>query len=362
MEENIRIASETQNPWWFKKEFETGIDRLPYYTNLKKYLKTTEEIILIQGTRRTGKSTLMYQMIKELLKKEKEESILFINLDEPLFLSHSESPSFLTSLIQEYTTEKKQKKYYIFIDEIQNYTNWHAAIKSIYDTQKNIKIIMAGSSSSLIENSAATKISGRYLYTQITPLSFEEYLKFNNIENPTIIEKKQRFQDYIRYGGFPRVVLEKDEALKQEIIKNYFQTIYLKDIIYLNNLRNNKDVFDILYFVISNISRPFSYNKIGKSLGVSTETVKEYLEYAQQAYLIFSMNKFDYSLKKQFVNPKKIYCIDTGIVNSLSFKFSENKGRLLENMVFIRLKNQKKEVYYHKEKYECDFLIKKGKR
>lgn len=126
------------------------------------------------------------------------------------------------------------------------------------------------------------------------------------MQKPTIIEKLQYFNDFLEFGAFPRVVLENDTDLKQELLKNYFQTIYLKDIIYPNNLRNNKDVFDLLYFLISNIEKNFSYSNIAKTLGIAVETVKEYICCAENSYLIYTLTKYDASVKKQLANQKKI--------------------------------------------------------
>ncbi|MFQ5621739.1 MAG: ATP-binding protein, partial [Candidatus Nanoarchaeia archaeon] len=180
------------------------------------------------------------------------------------------------------------------------------------------------------------------------------------IKKPTIIQLKQCFTKYLHYGGFPRVVLEKDVALKQELLKNYFQTIYLKDIIYPHNLRNNKDVFDLLFFMLSNAGKPFSYTSISKVLKIAVDTVKEYVKYAEEAYLMSAVTKYDPSVKKQIINPKKFYCIDTGMINAAAFQFSENRGRLLENLVYETLIRTGADVYYHKEQQECDFVIKKG--
>ncbi len=148
--------------------------------------------------------------------------------------------------------------------------------------------------------------------------------------------------------------------MKQEILKNCFQTIYLKDIIYPNNIRNNRDVFDLLYFAISNIGKSFSYSSIGKTLGIASETVKEYLWYAESSYLLYTLTKYDVSVKKQLANPKKLYCLDTGLANSVSNRLSENRGRLLENLVCTALRRKNKEIYYHKGNYGCDFLIRDG--
>ena len=361
MDENAKIALERQNPWWFGKEFDTGIDRLPWYPGITKYMKA-REVLLLLGARRTGKSTLVYQIIRDLLDNRiPPEAILFINLDEPLFQSKSKDPIYLTEIIEYYLAQKKSvPAFYLFIDEIQNHDYWVQTIKTLYDTRKNIKIILTGSTSTLLQKEISTRLSGRYFHIIVYPLSFREYLNFKRLQKPTTIEKLQYFNDYLEFGAFPRVVLEEDKDLKQELLKNYFQTIYLKDIIYPNNLRNNKDVFDLLYFLISNIGKNFSYSNIAKTLGIAVETVKEYIGCAENSYLIYTLTKYDASVKKQLANPKKIYCLDTGLVNSISFRFSENKGRLIENLVYISLIKEKKEIYYHKENYECDFLIKEG--
>jgi len=361
MDENAKIALERQNPWWFEKEFDTGIDRLPWYPGITKFIKA-REVLLLLGARRTGKSTLVYQIIKNLLNnKTPPEAILFINLDEPLFQSKSKDPMYLTEIIEYYLASKKSvTTLYLFIDEIQNHDYWVQTIKILYDTRKNIKIILTGSTSTLLQKEISTRLSGRYFHIIVYPLSFREYISFNRLQKLTTIEKLQYFNDYLEFGAFPRVVLENDKDLKQELLKNYFQTIYLKDIIYPNNLRNNKDVFDLLYFLISNIGKNFSYSNIAKTLGIAVETVKEYIGCAENSYLIYTLTKYDASVKKQLANPKKIYCLDTGLVNSISFRFSENKGRLIENLVYMSLIKEKKEIYYHKENYECDFLIKEG--
>ena len=358
MDEKITIALERQNPWWFGKAFYTGVDRLHWYPGLSKYIKA-REILLLTGARRTGKSTLTYQIIKKLLNKNiPPECILYINLDEPLLQSKSKDPAYLIELIENYMALKKPATLYLFIDEIQNYDYWVQTIKTLFDTSDNVKIILTGSTSTVLTKKISTRLSGRYFAITVYPLTFNEYLDFNNIHKPTTIEKLLYFNNYLEFGAFPRVVLEKDNELKQEILRNYFQTIYLKDIIYPNNLRNNKDVFDLLYFVISNIAKPFSYSNIAKTLGISSETVKEYIQYAEDSYLIYLLTKYDNSIKKQLANPKKIYCTDTGLVNSISFKFSQDKGWLLENLIFMTLKKQNMELYYHKKRYECDFLIK----
>jgi len=359
MDQKIRIALESQNPWWSGRSFATGVERLSWFPELRRYLGA-KEILLLTGARRTGKSTLVYQLIQSLLDRGiRKEAILYINLDEPLFVNRAKDPGFLRELIEDHCTRHSEiAQFTICIDEIQNFEYWVGTIKTLYDTKPELKIILTGSSSSLLQREISTRLSGRYFSCTVYPLSFAGSLGFSGIDNPTIIRKRQHFTSYLMYGGFPRVVLEPQEALKKEILNNYYETIYLKDIIYPNNVRNNSDLYDVLYFLISNIGNPLSYNRIADTLHISPDTVREYLGYAENAFLLYAVKKFDYSVKKQLANPKKIYCIDTGIINSVAFAFSENRGRLLENAVFMALKKMDCEIYYHKDRYECDFVVK----
>lgn len=354
----IENVLEKQNPWWFGKDFSTGVPRLHYYPRLSKYLDT-EEILLILGARRTGKSTLIYQLISSLELPESEmESILYMNLDEPVFQSQADRADLLSSIIEEHITATKKEKYFIFLDEVQNFEYWTQTLKTLYDTDKRLKFVLTGSTSSLLKKNTITRLSGRYLALTVFPLTFKEHLDFNGLKKPTSAEKKLEFEEYLRHGSFPRISLEEDDVIKEELLKNYYETIYLKDIIFPHKLRNNRDVINLLYFIISNVGKPFSYKSIASALEISADTVKEYLGYAEESYLLYSINKFDFSLRKQLANPKKIYCLDTGLINAVSFRFSENYGRLLENLVFMELIRRQSEVYYHKGTHECDFLIK----
>ncbi|MEZ5336025.1 MAG: ATP-binding protein [Methanolobus sp.] len=345
-----------------RKNLQYRYTRLLYYPRLSKYLNT-EEILLILGARRTGKSTLIYQLIRSLeLPADNMEAVLYINLDEPVFQSQAERADLLSGIIEDHITATKKERYFIFLDEVQNYKYWTQALKTLYDTDKRLKFILTGSTSSLLEKKTITRLSGRYLALTVYPLTFREYLNFKGLKKPTSAEKRLEFEEYLRYGSFPRISLEDDEDIKEELLKNYYETIYLKDIIFPHKLRNNRDVINLLYFIISNVGKPFSYNSMAKALEISADTVKEYLGYAEDSYLLYSINKFDHSLRKQLANPKKIYCLDTGMINAVSFRFSENYGRLLENLVFIELVRRQSEVYYHKGTYECDFLIKVNHR
>jgi len=361
MDPDLQIALESQNPWWFSKSYDTGIERLSEFPEILQYLET-KEILILTGARRTGKSTLVYQIIESLIKRGVlKEDILYINLDEPLFMSMSDDPTLLSRIVEEYLSRRKTSaRLYLCIDEVQNYKYWAYAIKTFYDTKSNIKCILTGSTSSTLQKEISTRLSGRYFSCTIDPLSFPEYLLFRGFNKPALTEKRQLFNTYLKYGGYPRIALEDNDDIKIQILKNYYETIYLKDIILPNRIRNNSDLVNLLYYLISNTGNLFSYNRIAEVLHISADTVREYIEYSENAYLLYTLVKFDYSVKKQIANPKKIYALDTGLINAVSFAFSENKGRLLENLVFIALKRTYDEVFYHKGRYECDFIVKNG--
>lgn len=358
----MQIALESQNPWWFGKMFETGVERLSYFPEIQPSMEA-REVLLLFGARRTGKSTLVYQIIRSLLDRGVAgEAILFMNLDEPFFFSMADDPALITGIVEDHIARHPHvERFYLCIDEIQNYSYWAQAIKIIYDTKSNVKCILTGSTSSLLQRESS-RLSGRYFSWVVCPLSFEEYLGFRGIAHPTLVERRRYFEEYLKFGGFPRVVLEEREDLKMQILKNYYETIYLKDIIFPNRLRNNSDVVDLLYYLISNAGNALSYNRIAEILHVSADTVKEYIEYAQDAFLLHTVMKFDYSTAKQVANPKKIYALDTGLVNAVAFTFSENAGKLLENLVYLTLRRKHSGIYYHKDRYECDFLVRSGRK
>ncbi|MHA1107324.1 MAG: ATP-binding protein [Promethearchaeota archaeon] len=147
---------------------------------------------------------------------------------------------------------------------------------------------------------------------------------------------------------------------KKERLEEYFENIILKDIVERYNIRNTKLIKDLGIYLLSNATNLISHGSLSKVFDVSINTIKEYISFLESAYLFFRLNKFSYSYKKQFKTSSKIYSIDNGLINLVSFKFSENKGRLFENLVFLELKRNNKEIYYHKIKKECDFIIKKN--
>lgn len=351
------------NPWWDREYHFSGIKR-ELFDKVKKWLKR-KEIIAILGVRRAGKTTLLFETIDFLINEEKipRENILFIKADD----ERVEKEDLINRTIDEYLKWKgPEGRVFIFIDEIQEIKDWQKTLKRIYDLeQEKKKIFISGSNSSLLKEELSYLLTGRFAYFELFPFSFKEFLIANKlkIKNETdLIKQKNVLRkfliEYLSFGGFPEIVFEKDKEKKEELLRFYFDSIIYRDVIKRKNLRNAGKISKLIEWYLQNISSNINFTKIGKFLELTTDSVVEYTKYLEEAYLVFVINLFAYSLKKQFVNPKKIYCIDSGIRRIIGFVFSEDIGRIYENIVFIELKRRKKNIYYWKDKNECDFLIK----
>ncbi len=346
------------NPWWKNgrvpeelKGVERDIDSFIFKALNER------EILVLTGIRRCGKTTIMYQMISRLLKKINPEQILYLNFDDELLKKYS-----LEEIYNFYRQQKNpDKKCYVFFDEIQNVEMWEKFLKKYYDMHKNIKFVVSGSSASLLKKEYSTLLTGRNLTFNIFPLSFKEYLHFSNIKTNSIDTAQKnkilnKLNEFLKYGGFPEVFF-KDEEIKKILLKEYFDDIIYKDIVSRHNI-NAKKITDLAFYLITNVSNFFTIRKIRGVTGLSIDSIRDYISYLEDSFLIKAMGFFSYSLKVQSQLPRKSYCIDNGVRNAVSFKFSRDYGRLAENLVYSELERRGKEIYYWKEKGEVDFVVK----
>lgn len=316
--------------------------------------KNSNLIIILTGLRRVGKSTIL-----SMIKTESKNKNIYVNFDDfRLIKFNIDDFQKLNEIFLE--TSKLNE---FFFDEIQNIGFWERYIRTMHDNKN--KLYITGSNATMLSSELGTHLTGRNIVIKVYPFSFKEFLDFKNykfIKKDLFLTSKKveilnLFQEYLKIGGIPEYL----KTQKEDYLKFIYEDIINRDIVSRYSITNVKSLKDLIYYLISNIGKEFSYSNLTQIIGVkNSTTVKEYIEYFENSYLIFTLSKFDYSLKKQLVNPKKIYTIDTGLANAISFKFSEDKGRLLENLVFIELKRRGKEIYYHKRKKECDFVIKEG--
>jgi len=350
-----------QNYWYKDPDFDY-IERDEYLNRIKKHLNT-KSILVIQGPRRAGKTVLLKLLIRDIIKAKDRTQILYVNLED-YRLVRFYSLELLNDIYEVFREKiNPRDEIYFFIDEIQNIDGFEHFLRTKYDNEENIKFIITGSNSKLLSKELATLLTGRTLTFEIFPFSFREFLRYNDIEitdNSYYIlennkhELKHLFNNYYMYGAIPEYI---DNPAKERL-EEYFENIILKDIVERYHIRNAKLIKELGIYLLSNACNLTSNNSLSKTFNVSINTIKEYISYLESAYLFFSINKFSYSYKNHITLPSKIYCIDNGLINLVSFKFSEDKGKLFENLVFLELKRSNKEIYYHSDKKECDFLIK----
>ncbi len=314
--------------------------------------KNTPFVIIISGVRRCGKSTLLNQI--------KTKDCYYVNFDDERFINFTvEDFQMLYELLIELFGEKG-----IFLfDEIQNIKGWERFVRRLHNQKK--KVYVTGSNASMLSRELGTHLTGRNISFQLYPFSFKEFLSLMKYDLPeletlTSVGKstiKKFFNEYLEEGGFPEYL----QTRKKEYLKNVYENVLYRDIVTRYHLPFEKPIKETVFFVASNIGKEISFNSIKKITGLtSATTIKEYFGYLENSYLVFLVSRYDASLKKQAYYNKKAYFIDTGMASVVGFRTEEDKGRLLENLVFLNLKTQSQEIFFHKQKNECDFLMRDG--
>jgi hypothetical protein len=243
------------------------------------------------------------------------------------------------------------------------------------EKHENAKIIITGSSSKLLSSEFATVLTGRSLKLEVYPGSFREFLSFKGMQLKTgynILTKSDDIQrmlpEYLKYGGLPKVILEDNETIKKEFLTEIFEGIIYRDVISRYNIKDTHLVRIVAELGINYFSSLMSANKLRNTIiniikrKISPNLIVDLLNHLENAYLLFFVPIYSYKIKDQKQYPKKIYCIDTGLINTVSFRFTEDTGKLYENVVAVELKRRKKEIYYWKDAnhWEVDFVLKDG--
>lgn len=325
------------------REKDRGITR---DINFKPYF-TSDQIVIITGIRRSGKSTLMLQLAQNY------SDYHYVTFDDERFNNFTleDFQSLMTVL------HKQSESKTIFFDEIQNILGWERFVRRVHD--EGYKIFISGSNAHLLSSELATHLTGRYLKIALYPFSFAEVLKYQGIDLQNITTRKtslilKSFDQYLNGGGFPEWI----KTQNKETLQLIYEDILYRDIIARSNIQEIKSFKQLALYLSTNIAKTFSYHSVAKTVGIkSTTSVRNYLEFLQASYLMYELYKYDYSLKKQFISNKKIYSIDNGLRNCVSFSHSSDAGRLLENMVYIELRRRRKNIFFYKGKNECDFII-----
>ncbi|KAF0129000.1 MAG: hypothetical protein FD155_2825 [Bacteroidetes bacterium] len=319
---------------------------------LDKFL-TTNQVVVISGVRRCGKSSLL-SIIKNRLELQESE-FCYLNFDDERITAEIGVLSDLYAI----HLELYRKEPVFFFDEIQLVDGWEKFVNRMYEQGR--KVYVTGSNARLLSSEISTSLTGRTKVLELFPFSFAEFMRFSgrsydmqklSVRQLSLL--KNDMNTYLSQGGFPLILKENDI----ELINSWFQDILYRDIVARYRITSVAEVRQIALYLASNIGKIFSYATLQSISGIkSVSSVKDYLHYYESSYLFFYLRKFDYSVKKQIMNSRKVYTIDNAVAIRIGFRFSENSGRLMENAVFIELKRRNKDVFYHAGKYECDFLV-----
>ena len=331
-----------------KREFSARAEKFLKYPN----------ILVITGVRRCGKSIFSY-----LLAKGKKFG--YVNFDDERLAEVKTED--LNKILQTFY-ELYGDIDYVILDEVQNVEKWELFANRLRRTKK---VIITGSNSKLLAGELATRLTGRYLDITLFPFSFKEFLDLNKIERTEIYTTKEKAEIlkflniYLKTGGFPEV-----NKFGRAILSRIYDNIVSKDILLRFKIKKIEEAKKLSKYLITNFCQEVSYNKLSKILDVKrVSTLSNWVSYLENSFLIFKLERFTFKLKQQFIAPKKICCVDNGIVNMVGFKFSENIGRFMENTVAVELQRKKSlnpqiENYYWKDhqQNEVDFVVKYGKK
>lgn len=373
-EEIIELIS-VENFWGRPQE--VGIERDHYLKHLNRLAKAKDFSISIIGVRRSGKTFLTKQFLKKAIDSGLDpKQTLYVNLEDPRFHPYL-SLELLDEIYQAYRTFVNKEGFaLIVLDEVQNIKNWEKWVRRTME-KENVQIVMTGSTSSLLKTEVSTALTGRSLTLEVFPLSFHEFLKFKGVvleDQLDVVKNKAKierlFIEYLQFGGFPRVVLEEDEFLKREMLKELFDGIVMRDIVFRHGFRDVNSVKLVAELAIKSFSSLKSVSSLRNELAgilkrkVSPNFVAEVMEALRESYLLFTIPPFSPKIKDVKKYPKKIYAVDTGLATTVTLSFSKNLGRLVENAVALHLikKYGENNLFYYRGKREVDFILREGLR
>jgi predicted AAA+ superfamily ATPase len=353
------------NPWWRGEEIHSDIIGRDRTTpDLKDLTLKRREIKTVTGIRRCGKSTLLYQMIAELLAAGVDGTgIVLVNFDDDMLGGKT-----LSEIMAVYRSKLNPVDVVnILLDEVHRCPDWVGFLRKAYDLRDVGLAMVTDSSSRFIKGEYATLLTGRTIDIRMHPLSFAEFVRWHGMDldgplgGKQVDRSRHLLETYLRWGGFPEVVLAESDLHRKILLKEYLDSILYKDVVerYNANIHKVKVLVD---YLISTPATRFSPRKFSRNHDIALEALNNYIGYLDEVNLVHLVPKFDFSLNKVKRSTKKVYLEDTGLFENLGFQFMEGKGKLYENAVCLELKRRGFEVYYWSDgTLECDFIAKRGK-
>ena len=359
-----------ENPWkakWTKDQIKAMLlEQFQAFWKLNPGIERTQlaeveraaplpHAVIISGLRRVGKSTLLAQLAHRL----GEDQFYYVNFEDDRLISfQAEDANDLYQGLLELFGERK-----IFIvDEVQNIPGWEHFVRRFMDME--FKFYITGSNASLLSRELGSRLTGRYVPIELFPFSFREFLHFRQIPIPDLnrlttidlARLQQALGEYLRLGGIPDPLKYPELPL----LRTLYEDVLYRDIATRYRVEEVRALKELAFYLMSNPTGQVSFNKLKEQFRLgSVNTIKNYIEYLENSWLIFTLNVYDYSVKRQQIAPKKVYPIDPGLANVVGFSFSPNTGKLLETAAFLALRRQTKEIYYYTTpaSYQVDFYL-----
>lgn len=295
-------------------------------------------VLDVTGVRRCGKSTVMRQRMHA-----SAEPWFFVNFESPLLTQFEMRDTIRLDALIEQSGARR-----LFFDEIDQFAGWEKYVRQKLD--ENFHVCISGSNASLLEGELGTKLTGRHISKELFPFSYAEYLQYTKRQ-----PSEGSVAAYAHDGGFPRYLQTGEEVVLQEL----FDDIVYRDVIVHNKIRDTAALRELTAYLVENIGCRFTASRLCRPLGVAgASTITQWCEWIEKAYLFFFVPICSDSKKARLLNPKKVYCIDTGLEYAVSSRRIPNDGARFENMVYLALRRQTKDIaYFDDDDGECDFIV-----
>ena len=363
-----RELIEILNPFnfWRAKPF-TGIIRPEYLNDLIK-LTSTGQVVVVTGVRRSGKTTILIQFIHHIIESKTTEpsQTMYVNFEDPR-LPIQNGHDLLDQLMtahQAFVDTRGLR--YLILDEVQRLPQWERWVRIQQEKNPGMHIIVSGSSAKLLSKELATLLTGRHLDLEVFPLDLSEYLRFHGINPDDPLSDAEKIKslasEYISASTFPAIVLTPEPDLKERMVLQIYRDIINHDVARRYEVREIEKLEAVATTFMASVPGPVTLNGTRRALGgrVSLDSIDRFSHYLEEPYLLFFLNTHSFSAGKRERSPRKVYAVDNGLLLTVSHRFSSDRGKLLENAVFLDLRRKGCEIYRLMDKKEVDFLVWKG--
>ncbi len=323
------------------------------------------KIVTIIGPRRAGKTWYFFQLMAELhAQGVGREQCLYLNFEDERLELDGGYDRILEAYLELYP-EQDLAGIYLFLDEIQELPNWEKYVRRLYDTVSR-KIFLTGSNARMLSRDIATALRGRSLSFEIMPLSFQEFLSFNNIDAADRYSTKNRaliqrsFEEYLVWGGYPELI-HIEERFKAEVLQEYFNVMLYRDLMERFDLGDASLVKYLIKRLIASFTKEFSVNRIyndfkSRGIKIGKDSIYRLIDQIFSIYMVASVEKFDPSVVRREMSNRKLYLYDNGLASAIDYSLAKDRGKLLENLIFTAVRSQG-DLYFLKNGYECDFVL-----